>query len=140
MRNVLRKVRKLGSVVIVVAMLASACTSSPAAPTDPETVVLAPGTSATYGSLKLTFVRITGDSRCPGDAICITAGDAQALIELDGFGPRQSTEIHLFEPSKRTVTTGAFIVTFEELAPYPFVSLGPIAPADYRATFKIARR
>jgi hypothetical protein len=132
-------VGKLARVLMALALVAG-CESSPAAPTDPETVTLAPGASTTYGSLELRFVRITADSRCPGDAICITAGDAQALIELDGFGSRKSTEIYLVEPSKKTVTAGDYAVTFEALTPYPFVSLGPIAPANYRATFKLSAR
>ena len=103
-------------------------------------MTLAPGASTSYGSLKVTFVRVTADSRCPGDAICITAGDAQVAIEIEGFGPPRSAELHLVEPGKRSITQGGYTTTFETLAPYPFLSLGPIAPAAYRATFKIARR
>jgi hypothetical protein len=130
----------LGSLLIVLAALTASCASSPAAPTDPATVTLAPGASTEFGSLELTFVRVTGDSRCPGDAICISAGDAQALIELDGFGSRKSNEIYLVDPSKKTVTAGDYVVTFDALTPYPFVSLGPIAPANYRATFTLRAR
>ena len=134
------KVGKLGSVLICVLLLASGCASSPAAPTDPETVTLAPGATTTYGDLRLTFVRITGDSRCPGDAICITAGDAQAAIETNVSGFPRASEVHLFATDKRTIAHGDYTITFEGLAPYPFVSLGPIQPANYRATFKISRK
>src|SRR5690242_3025396 len=92
----------------IVAASAIACSSMPTAPTDPAVVTLAPGASTTYGSLKVTFVRVTGDSRCPGDATCIVAGDAQAAIELDGLGPAQSAEIFLVDPSKRTITHANF--------------------------------
>jgi hypothetical protein len=124
----------------IVAASAIACSSMPTAPTDPAVVTLAPGASTTYGALKLTFVRITGDSRCPGDAICIVAGDAQAAVQIDGFGPQQSAELFLVEPSKRTVTRGDYTITFDALTPYPFVSQGPIAPGAYRATFTISRK
>ena len=124
--------------LVVLVLSTAACASSPVAPTDPAVVTLAPGTSTTYGSLKVTFVRVTGDSRCPGDAICITAGDAQVAILIDGFGPQQSAELYLVEPSKRSITHSGFTITFETLTPYPFLSQGPIAPAAYRATFRIS--
>ena len=132
--------RSWGAALICGLLVTSACASSPAAPTDPETVVLAPAASTTYGELTLTFVRVSGDSRCPGDTICITAGDAEVAIEtiLSGF-PRAS-ELHLFASDKRTTAHGDYTVTFEALTPYPFVSLGPITPANYRATFKISRK
>jgi hypothetical protein len=125
---------------LALALTVSACESSPSAPTEPIVVTLAPGASATSGPLKLTFVRITGDSRCPGDATCVTAGDAQAAIELELFGLRQPAELHLFDPAKQSITLGNYRVRFEALTPYPFLSLGPIAPASYRATFEISRQ
>ena len=143
MRNVKlgsQKVGKLGSALISVLLLTSACASSPAAPTDPATVTLAPGASTTYGELRLTFVRVTGDSRCPGDAICITAGDAQAAIETNLSGFPRASELHLFAPDKRRTAHGDYTISFETLAPYPFMSLGPIVPANYRAAFKISRK
>ena len=124
-------------VLIGLAILAQSCASSPTAPTEPIVVTLAPGASFTTGPLTLTFIRITADSRCPGDAICISQGDATAAIETEIFGFRQAFEVSLNAPGKQTVIVGAFRVTFEALAPYPFVSLGPIAPAAYRATFEI---
>lgn len=126
-------------VVFALILTLAGCSSSPAEPTEPIAATLAPGESYTAGSLKLTFVRITADSRCPGDAICITAGDAQAAIEIQSLGSRQATEIFLVDADKRTLTAGNYRITFETLTPYPFVSLGPIAPSAYRATFEIRR-
>jgi hypothetical protein len=128
------------SIYILLALLfvTGACASSPAAPTEPAVVTLAPGGSTSYGSLKVTFVRVTADSRCPGDAVCIQAGDAQVAIEIAGF-PTQSTELYLVAPGKRSATHGGYTITFEALTPYPFLSQGPIAPSAYRATFKIGK-
>ena len=127
----------LGAIVVASTV---ACSSMPTVPTEPALVTLAPGASTNYGSLKVTFVRVTGDSRCPGDALCITAGDAQAAIELDGLGPSRSAELFLVEPSKRSVEHAGFTLTFEALSPYPFLSQGPISPGAYRATFRIERQ
>ena len=118
----------------------AACESSPAAPTEPAVVTLAPGASTSYGRLKVTFVRVTADSRCPGDAICIQAGDAQVEIILDGFGPARLAELYLAAPGKGSTTYADFTITFEALSPYPFLSQGPISPGAYRATFKITRQ
>jgi hypothetical protein len=118
----------------------AACASSPVAPTEPAVVTLAPGDSTSYGSLKVKFVRVTADSRCPGDAICIQAGDAQAAIEISGFGPSRSAELYLVAAGKRSTTYADFTITFEALSPYPFLSQGPISPGAYRATFRIARK
>src|SRR5262245_20048533 len=63
---------------------------SPVGPTVPlnERFTLSPGEVAVIedADLRLQFVRVTGDSRCPGDAICIHGGDAtvQVLAAEDG--------------------------------------------------------
>jgi hypothetical protein len=110
------------------------------APTEPAVVTLAPGASTSYGSLKVTFVRVTADSRCPGDVMCVQAGDAQVAIEISGFGPSRSAELFLSAPGKTSATYAGFSITFEALAPYPFASQGPITPGAYRATFRIAKQ
>ena len=59
---------------------ALACNGSPAGPTVllNEQFTLAPRETASIRdtSLRLEFMRVSGDSRCPGDAICVWAGDA----------------------------------------------------------------
>src|SRR5690349_10698799 len=42
----------------------------------------------------ITFVAVEGDSRCPGDAICITGGDARVLIDVRSTGPARRYELH----------------------------------------------
>jgi hypothetical protein len=71
--------------------------------------------------------------------LCIQAGDAQVAVEIDGFGTQKSAELHLTDPAKRSITVGSYTVTFDALTPYPFLSLGPILPANYRATFKVGK-
>ena len=127
---------------LTLAAFSSACESSPTEPTGSTTLTLAPGASGTFGTLTLTFIEVTADSRCPGDALCISPGDAQVAIatRLPGLGPSLAAELHLNEPSKRSTERGDYKVTFEALAPYPFLSLGPISPGAYRATFRIERK
>lgn len=126
--------------VVCVFVVATAGCSSPTEPREPAVVTLAPGGSTTYGSIKVTFVRVTSDTRCPGDALCILPGDAQVAIEIDAFGPGRSAELSLVEPSKRSTTSSGYTVRFDALNPYPFLSQGPISPGAYRATFTIAKQ
>ena len=57
---------------------------SPVGPTVPlnERFTLAPGEVADIDDvdLRVQFVRVTGDSRCPADAVCIQGGDALVQV------------------------------------------------------------
>ena len=62
---------------------------SPDGPTVPlnERFTLSPGQVAAVedADLRFQFVRVTGDSRCPADAICIQGGDALVhVLASDG--------------------------------------------------------
>ncbi len=119
--------------------LVPACTESPSEPDRPVDVVLtlAPGqTSAVAGtSLTVRFVGVTGDSRCPADAVCILGGSATVVFEvsLDGGSTQR---IELQTAGSRPATYGRFTVSLTQLSPFPF-SARPIAPEEYRATLRI---
>jgi hypothetical protein len=130
-------------VLLLVALLhVSACaTRTPDAPTGPVNaqVVLAPGqtTDLAGAAIRLRFVAVTGDSRCPGDAICIQGGDATVRIEvLPSSGGQATYDLHTgnLQPAHH----GDLTIALVELAPYPFASR-PFPPSDYRATLKITR-
>jgi hypothetical protein len=120
-----------------------ACASNaPAAPDGPLDVslVLAPGETkgVVNTNLAVRFDRVLNDSRCPGDAICITGGDAIVQIRaIVANGPDASYDLHTgnLEPARHSNVT----IALAELSPYPFSSLGPIKPGDYRATLRITR-
>ena len=102
---------------------------------------LGPGQLATVtgAGFRLLFVGVTGDSRCPGDAICIQGGDALAQVRaIDGGSVPY--ELHTGDSSRAAVVHGGFRVALEELQPYPFSSRPPIQPGDYRATFIVSRQ
>jgi hypothetical protein len=77
--------------------------------------VLAPGETGEVGTTgpRLRFQGVTGDSRCPAGALCIQGGDAIVRIDV--------------------------LQKSGGLSPYPFSSLPPIAPGDYRATLRVTR-
>ena len=128
-------------VVVLSSILLTACTSTPSAPSGPvdARVVLAPGASAdvTQAGIQIRFQSVLNDSRCPGDATCIQAGDAVIRIDVTRNGQSQTT-FDLRVNNKQPAQYSGLTVTLEELSPYPFASR-PTAPGDYRATIRVTR-
>jgi hypothetical protein len=82
---------------------------------------------------------VLDDSRCPGDAICVTAGDATIRIHVSDR--RVITIVDKYELriySAKSVNHGDVTITLVDLAPYPFHSR-PFDPSEYRATLRITR-
>lgn len=123
-------------------LVATACdANSPSGPTVPlnERFTLAPGESVRIedASLGLEFRGVTGDSRCPADAICVWGGDAIVQVRvLDGDAA--DYELHTGDSSRGVAVHRQTRIRLEELQPYPFSSR-TIAPGDYRATLIVTR-
>jgi hypothetical protein len=123
-------------------VVAVACTDSPNSPSRPidRQVVLAPGQSVTIGaaSLSLRFEGVMGDSRCPADVLCIQGGDAIVRIAvLPIHGERREYDLHT--GNMMPVVHDDLTIALVELVPYPFGSLPPIQPGDYRVTLRVTR-
>ena len=131
--------RFYSAIFCLLAMTACA-DKSPATPSPvSREVVLAPGQAVAVGEAGITlrFDGVSGDSRCPGDAICITGGDALVRIAvIPTHGGGQAYDLHTGD--MRPVTHADLTIALVELAPYPFSSR-PIEPADYRATLRVSR-
>lgn len=124
-------------------LLMTACDeSTPSGPTVAldQRVTLAPGDVASIEKtdLKLQFVGVTGDSRCPADALCITGGDAVVEVRASGSGAVATLSLHTGDSSRASAAYGGLKVELVELQPYPFTSR-PVAAADYRATLRATR-
>ncbi len=126
-------------------LAATACDEkSPAGPSFPlnERFTLAPAEVAVVdgdgAALQVQFIEVTGDSRCPADAVCIQGGDAVVHIEAGDSAGRLRHELHTGDSSRAAVSHGAFRIELVELQPYPFSSR-PIEPRDYRATLRVTR-
>lgn len=133
------------AVVLMCLLCVTGCDEkSPVGPTVPlnERFTLSPGEVAVIedADLRLQFVRVTGDSRCPGDAICIQGGDAtvQVLAAADG-SDSSLLGLHTGDSSQASAVYQGVRITLVELQPYPFSSLPPIGPDDYRATLTATR-
>lgn len=126
--------------LIVCLIVVTACDESPTGPTVPlnSEFVLAQGSSAIIedAAVRIRFDGVTGDSRCPADAICIQGGDAVVTLTATSS---QGTRVHeLHTGTMAPVKHDELTISLVRLEPYPFSS-GPIAPNDYRATLRVTR-
>jgi hypothetical protein len=129
------------AIVLLVFMLTACHGDTPGGPSTPVDlhVVLAPGQQTTVpGAGAVRLESVTNDSRCPGDAICVWAGDATVRVVVSpSSGASASYELHTAD--LKPVQHRGVTIALEALSPYPFASKGPISPGDYRVTLKITR-
>ena len=99
-----------------------------------EEVVLRIGQSVSIEGedLKITFAGVSGDSRCPADAICIWAGEVTCLMEI-----RQDGEVFSVEFVYPGLADGFSRLTHKnhtynfKVRPYPEIDK-TIADSEYR--------
>ena len=125
---------------LVFLVLLAGCSNpsiGPKAPLDLQ-FVLAPGESADVqdAGIRLRFEGVSGDSRCPGDATCIQAGDALVRVSVLSSGTVATHDLHT--GNMQPLHQGELTIALVQLTPYPFVSR-PIAANDYRATLRVTR-
>src|SRR5262249_18176741 len=112
--------RSLAPLVLLLTL--SACASdSPTAPTGPVNVqlTLAPGqtTDVPGAAIRLRFVGVMGDSRCPADVLCIQGGDAIVRIDVLPSGGGQATyELHT--GNMQPVHHADLTIALVDLSPY----------------------
>jgi hypothetical protein len=101
---------------------------------------LAPGQEALVDGLSVSFQRVSADSRCPIDVVCVWEGDAAvALLLRAGSPPGESRELHTSGQMGGPATSYAgYTVRLENLQPANRAS-EPIRPYDYRATLIVER-
>jgi hypothetical protein len=126
-------------IVFIAAFLFCGCGHSSVAPTAPfntQATIAQGKTVSIVDGVTVHFVGVSGDSRCPGDAICIQGGDAIVKLQLTSAGDRRDIELHT--GSMQPVTSGNLTIELVDLMPYPFSS-HPIKPDEYRATLRVSR-
>ena len=133
-----------GAFLVLVCLLGvtAACDESPTGPTVAldERFTLAVGDTATVepAQVRLGFVEVTGDSRCPMDAICIWGGDAVVHVRATAGTSATNLELHTGDATRASATYQGLRIELKELQPYPFSSR-TIAQGDYRATLTVTR-
>jgi hypothetical protein len=129
-------------VVLIAAIAAAGCFSSPSSPdaVAGRPFELKPGAvSVLPDGTRLTFKEVQADSRCPMDVMCVWAGDATVAITLTpSKGSSESRELHV-QPSGSQTSYAGYTIALTALAPYPRATQ-PIPAADYIATFIVSVR
>jgi hypothetical protein len=121
-------------------LVASACTGvQTAAVVEPgASFTLAPGETATVkgADARITFNKVTDDSRCPVDVTCVWAGDAKIGITISRNGVPDETRILSITPPNQEATVGNLRIRFVSLAPVPHQA-DPSPRRNYRATLVV---
>ncbi|MBX2926960.1 MAG: hypothetical protein KF852_03925 [Saprospiraceae bacterium] len=91
----------------------------------------------TCGALAATFTSVVEDSRCPSDVTCVWAGRIIVTLEIELDGAPQTVTLSS-ENNENQVTVGAYLVTMNEVTPYP-VSTTTIQPQDYKVNLTITQ-
>jgi len=105
-----------------------------------RTLTLAPGTEvAPFGDpFRVTFLAVTNDSRCPIDAMCVWAGNAEVQIGVRlGMGPTLPDTLNTGVMPNDAIWWG-YRITLVGLTPVPRAAF-PVEPQAYRATLKVER-
>jgi hypothetical protein len=135
---------RLISLPLLLAACASGGGNGPTSPTPGlnEEFTLAPGQSAAVNgtNVRLTFDRVSEDSRCPTDVTCVWEGDAVVVLKVKVDAEETTREVHTQggEPRLRKAPVGNYVVTLVRLEPAPR-STSTIEPSAYRATLLVGR-
>ena len=93
---------------------------------------------AADGALRIAFLGVRSDSRCPADVMCIWAGNAEAEIGVAfGMGPTVPYVLNT-GLGVRSVDLGTSRLTLVDLRPVP-VSTSRIPPDGYVASLRLQR-
>jgi hypothetical protein len=122
-------------------LLAAACRSS----TGPSSVIpldsefeLAAGHVATVGTsgLRIRFVSVPVDSRCPIGMLCIVAGDAQVQIDAEQRDVGATLKLNTSGLDRQAIFL-SYSIQLVGLTPLPRAGQ-PTLPSSYRGTFKVS--
>ena len=132
---------KLPFASLVLTLILLAACSAPNQILQAGQIVLRPGDSIASedGSIKVTFVQVTEDSRCPTNVQCVWAGQVKVLLEVTlGTEVQQYTLVTVtaFEGDVNSIEVGDYTVTLTQVDPYPVYGQAT-NPADYQTTLDV---
>jgi hypothetical protein len=95
------------------------------------------GESIQLNDLRLTFRSVEGDSRCPMDAICVWAGDAEIALRIEQGGKAAVAALHTTLEPKKTEWNG-YTIQLVSVSPARRASV-PVKTEEYRAELLVTR-
>ncbi|MGB7202120.1 MAG: hypothetical protein WBD16_07615 [Pyrinomonadaceae bacterium] len=93
--------------------------------------------TAKKSRLKIKFLSVTEDSRCPVGVDCIWAGNAKVKVQITGTHRSQIFEFNTNLGPKGDIFDG-WAITIGNLTPYPHADK-PLNPKSYKVKFAIER-
>jgi hypothetical protein len=87
---------------------------------------------------RITFRRVTEDSRCPVDVTCVWAGDAKIELAISRNGAGDDVRVLSLTPLNNETSSGSLRIRFVGLAPVPRQSDGSATRA-YVAQLVVTR-
>ena len=132
------------TLAVVFAVLVLACNSSPTAPQDQArdtTIVLQFGSSSQVSTgLRVAFVQVVEDSRCPASVVCAWAGNGAVRLEITSGQSTQPATLNTAGGATfpRDTTVSGYTFTLVELDPQRQTP-DPIPMQQYRATIRVSR-
>jgi hypothetical protein len=117
------RLRRSAAVIAPLLVFVAACASvETAVVADPGVAFSLPlgKTAAVNGNgARITFNKVTDDSRCPVDVVCIWAGDAKIQLTVARNGSPAETRIISITSPNNEVVSGNLRIRFVGLAPSP---------------------
>lgn len=90
------------------------------------------------GNVRVKFLELIEDSRCPTDANCIWAGNARIKVQISKHGQRAKTVTLNTGVNPQSVLFGGYQIKLTSLTPEPRTNIR-IRRDGYVATFTIAK-
>jgi len=130
----------LSLIVLLVPLVVSACDSDTIKGSLGKEFTLPAGKTAAISgeNLSIKFDKVTGDSRCPSDVICVWAGEAKCDIAFIYKGVNYPVTLTAGGSNPDNYAFENYKVYFN-LQPYP-ISTQQIAPGDYRLVITVTKK
>lgn len=136
---------------ILIFIISSGCSETKNTITEPETsqkynldtqIKLAINQNLLIESegLKVKFLKVTEDSRCPSDVTCIWAGQVGVLVNVSQNGKDLGDINLVLGPDKELAEKkiNGYLIRLVKVDPYP-ISTKKIEPSDYKITVIISK-
>lgn len=99
--------------------------------------------STADGKLKIKFVSVAEDSRCPKGVNCIWAGNARVVLQV-GKNNGAGVKLELNTSPREGASAGGgahgqYLIKLVEVAPYP-VAEQPVKPRSYAVTLVVSKK
>ena len=114
-----RRLRAVALLLIATAGCATVDTAIVANPGAEFSLPLGQTAALSGTGYRITFDRVTEDSRCPADVVCVWAGDARIQLTIQRSTAPADVRIASLTPPNTEVVSGDLKIRFVSLAPAP---------------------